>query len=57
MHPARAVVRYPPISPIVQGYVFIYRQISNISNTKLQNLNVSLLVLKLLFAQSFEAKC
>ena len=33
-----------------------YRQISNISRTKFQNLNVSRLVLQLYFAQSIEAR-
>ena len=36
----------------------VYRQISNISGSKSQNLNISSIVLqKLVFAQSVEVKC
>ena len=34
-----------------------YREISNIRHTKSQNLDVSRLVLQLIFAQSNEARC
>ena len=34
-----------------------YRKISNIRRTKFQNLNDSHLVLEVVFAQSFQARC